>query len=256
MLVHLLAVMGCTLGLQPLTGVADPTDTADTGVVLPPPDCDDLDRDQDGFSTCELDCDDDDAATFPGAASNDNLNACMTDLDGDGYGAVSPQAGVRVGTDCDDSSIDIYPGATEVAFDGIDQDCDGKDSGEIITVNGEGNLPIQDYDTITSEATVTDCPGIIDATVNLEISHSFVGDLEVVLYSPSGFSFILHNRSGGSAANLIGSYSTSGGSLTPAQPLTPLSGSSGDGIWQLTVYDAAIGDSGTLNSWSLELSCL
>jgi len=29
--------------------------------------------------------------------------------------------------DCDDAHADAYPGGTEVANDGIDQDCDGKD---------------------------------------------------------------------------------------------------------------------------------
>lgn len=39
------------------------------------------------------------------------------DADCDGYG----------GTDCDDGNADVYPGATEVCGDGVDQDCDGVD---------------------------------------------------------------------------------------------------------------------------------
>ncbi len=35
--------------------------------------------------------------------------------------------GVDKDVDCDDSSPDVYPGATEVAGDGVDQDCDGVD---------------------------------------------------------------------------------------------------------------------------------
>ena len=30
-------------------------------------------------------------------------------------------------TDCDDGEAAVYPGATEVAYDGVDQDCDGAD---------------------------------------------------------------------------------------------------------------------------------
>ncbi|MBN8566005.1 MAG: S8 family serine peptidase, partial [Flavobacteriales bacterium] len=55
------------------------------------------------------------------------------DVDGDGFGdALSileateqPQGYVLDNTDCDDSDNTIYPGATEICFDGIDQNCNG-----------------------------------------------------------------------------------------------------------------------------------
>ena len=58
-------------------------------------DCDDtnadlnsLDTDMDGFSTCDGDCDDESDVTYPGAAYNDSATECLTDFDGDGYGAL------------------------------------------------------------------------------------------------------------------------------------------------------------------------
>ncbi|MEC8277800.1 MAG: MopE-related protein, partial [Myxococcota bacterium] len=58
-------------------------------------DCDDsdadlnsVDNDLDGFSTCDGDCDDDSNVTYPGAAYNDSTTECLTDSDGDGYGAL------------------------------------------------------------------------------------------------------------------------------------------------------------------------
>ena len=66
-----------------------------------------------GFVSDATDCDDSSAATYPGAAPLDSA-ACMTDGDGDGYGADSPAAGVSAGTDCDDGSATTFPGAAEL----------------------------------------------------------------------------------------------------------------------------------------------
>lgn len=65
------------------------------------------------------------------------------DQDADGYGGSSLTActGLPVGYttqsgDCDDTSADIHPGATEAAGDGIDQNCDGA---ELCFVDGDGD---------------------------------------------------------------------------------------------------------------------
>jgi hypothetical protein len=46
--------------------------------------------------------------------------AAIRDADGDGHDIVA--AG---GDDCDDTDADVYPGATETWYDGVDADCDG-----------------------------------------------------------------------------------------------------------------------------------
>jgi MYXO-CTERM domain-containing protein len=51
----------------------------------------------------------------------------MTDNDGDGFGDIGPATGVTAGTDCNDGTVSVYPGATETVSDGVDQDCDGGD---------------------------------------------------------------------------------------------------------------------------------
>ena len=47
------------------------------------------------------------------------------DVDGDGFGDVTPPAGVTSGTDCDDNQAAVNEDATEVVADGIDNDCNG-----------------------------------------------------------------------------------------------------------------------------------
>jgi len=85
------------------------------------------DEDNDGF-TSDIDCDDNDPHTFPGAAPNDSPTECMRDSDLDDYGDIYVSGEIIAGTDCDDTDADIYPGAEEIPDDGIDQDCNGFDA--------------------------------------------------------------------------------------------------------------------------------
>ena len=96
------------------------------------------DRDRDGFSDWDGDCNDRDPNFFPGnpkEACCDGLDNdcdgrddppgadcdCATDFDGDGWfaGPFGPKS------DCNDSNPNIHPGAIEVCGDGLDNDCDG-----------------------------------------------------------------------------------------------------------------------------------
>jgi hypothetical protein len=75
--------------------------------------------------TNSTDCDDADADTFPGAASNDSATSCMNDDDGDNYGDTTVSGTVVAGTDCDDARSAVRPGATETCATTYDDDCDG-----------------------------------------------------------------------------------------------------------------------------------
>ncbi|PCC73617.1 hypothetical protein SAMN02745121_07366 [Nannocystis exedens] len=91
-----------------------------------------------GFVPNDDDCADDDANTFPGAAENeDPPDACMQDLDGDGWGDSTPDdPDVTPGTDCDDGSEHTFPGAApnDDAMACM-TDVDGDDWGESMPMN-------------------------------------------------------------------------------------------------------------------------
>ena len=90
----------------------------------------DPDSDQDGFTTEDGDCDDEDATSYPGATEipydgiDQNCDGQdLTDVDLDTFDSDL----VEGGTDCNDDDASIYLGAVEIPDDGIDQDCDGED---------------------------------------------------------------------------------------------------------------------------------
>jgi subtilisin-like proprotein convertase family protein len=80
--------------------------------------------------------------------------------------------------------------------------------------------------------------------VHVDITHPFIGDLQVNLIAPSGKAVTLHSREGFSSDNIVTTYE--GGVLEEMR------GEGLNGEWQLQAIDFATRDSGTINSWSLE----
>ncbi len=74
------------------------------------------------------DCDDSNPDTFPGAAPNDDREACMQDEDGDDWGDDDPPPGVDPGSDCDDSNADAFPGAAR-----------NEDPPDLCTIDADGD---------------------------------------------------------------------------------------------------------------------
>jgi hypothetical protein len=124
----------------------------------------------DGHYAEVTDCDDTDASLSPdaveicdgadqncdGEADEGALTTFYEDVDGDGFGdsasrvnaCEAPTGYVVDGGDCSVADAAVFPGAAEIWYDGVDQDCDGRDDD-------------QDQDGVPA---VTDCDDL-DATV-------------------------------------------------------------------------------------------
>lgn len=104
-----------------------------------------------GFSTNDQDCDDADNTVYPGATElcdgvDNNCSGSVdeglattnyyvdSDNDGHGVGVATPFCNdpgtgfSLLNDDCDDSDASIYPGATEILNNGLDENCDGTDN--------------------------------------------------------------------------------------------------------------------------------
>ena len=101
---------------------------------------------------------------------------------------------------------------------------------------------IADFATINSPITVTGVAGNAPSTlkVSVNITHTYQGDLKVDLVAPDGTLYNIHNRSGGSADNVIKTVTINASSEVA------------NGTWNLRVNDNAAGDIGKLNSWSMQ----
>jgi serine protease len=109
------------------------------------------------------------------------------------------------------------------------------------TYNSSGPVAIADNATVESPIAVSGRGGNApsNATVAVNISHTYRGDLLVELVAPNGSTYALSDRSGGSADDVVGSFTVD------------LSSEALDGTWILRVNDNAAQDIGTLNSWSI-----
>ena len=94
--------------------------------------------------------------------------------------------------------------------------------------------------TATSEIPVGRSGDSGSVTITVDIRHTYIGDLVVVLRAPNGATATLHDREGGSANNIQRSYSINA------------SGVNSSGNWQLEIRDFWNVDAGYLNSWSIE----
>ena len=102
------------------------------------------------------------------------------------------------------------------------------------TYTNATDYTISDNVTVDSPITVSGRTGNAptNASVSVTILHTYKGDLKVDLVAPDGSLYNIHNRTGGSADNVNGTF------------IKNLSTEALNGTWKLRVNDNAAGDVG------------
>ncbi|MFH1437774.1 MAG: proprotein convertase P-domain-containing protein [Pseudomonadota bacterium] len=110
---------------------------------------------------------------------------------------------------------------------------------KVVESSGTVNIPDNSPDGVTSTITISDSDNIASMKVNVDITHTYIGDLKVELRH-GGKTVLLHNKSGGSTDNLKEEYA-----------ITDFIGAAVSGAWELFISDTASIDTGALNGWSI-----
>ncbi|MEV4425044.1 M28 family metallopeptidase [Streptomyces sp. R-07] len=94
---------------------------------------------------------------------------------------------------------------------------------------------------VTSSVTVSGVAGNAPSAlkVGVDIVHTYIGDLVVDLVAPDGSVYNLSNRAGGSADNIVQTYTVDASSEVA------------NGVWKLRVQDKASIDTGYINGFKL-----
>ncbi len=119
-------------------------------------------------------------------------------------------------------------------------------SRENVTVQA---IPDDNAAGIGSSLNFTETGAVQALAIEVEIQHTYIGDLRVELIAPSGKRTILHNKTGGRTRDLMLQLS-SGNSLSLAEMV----GEPIQGNWVLRVADLEALDTGALQRWSLQFT--
>ena len=164
-------------------------------------DCDDLDSqvNPDQVELCSTEGIDDNCNGEVDEDSASDTTTFFFDFDGDGYGGPDFETSVCGSTpptdysltadDCDDTNADVNPGAEEVCYDGLDNDCDASTDGEC---DYSGKVRFHDADArlfgaVSGDAAGTDVAsgdvdgdGVPDLIVSASMAGSGAGAVYVV----------------------------------------------------------------------------
>lgn len=127
----------------------------------------------------------------------------------------------------------------------LDAGCNGPDGsgngGDLNSYTNSDAVAIPDNSTagVVSELDVVRSGDAGLVTIDLDVAHTYIGDLRITLTSPTGGQVVLHGNQGGSANDINTTFQVD------------FTGFESQGIWELKAVDSARRDTGTINSWTL-----
>ena len=155
-------------------------------------------------------------------------------------------AGRQLGTGASSSTHNST--SSIVLSTAVPSDCAGGGTGVLhnfTSTDVPKNIPDNNATGVSSVINVpAGLNGILAVTVDVNITHTFRGDLVIQLIAPNGQTATLSNRAGGSADNFI----VTGLSITGFTAPSP------SGQWRLFVRDLAAIDTGRINSFVLHIT--
>jgi subtilisin family serine protease/subtilisin-like proprotein convertase family protein len=175
--------------------------------------------------------------------------------------------------------LTVGPDIRDAAGNQMDQDKDGRNglpadkfitstifSSDQTFASTDVGQPILDFIPVKSTIKITKDITIKDLNVQVNASHTYVGDLRITLIAPDGAKVVLFNHRGGSgdglddtvfddegANSIYRGTAPFDGSYKPEYVLSAFDGKNAKGTWQLVVEDNALLDIGRLNGWSLKI---
>ncbi len=150
--------------------------------------------------------------------------------------------------------------------------CGPQPTTEMATVSDAPGVAIPDSDPtgVTATINVTDSQTITDLNVDLDINHTWTGDLQITLTSPAGTAVTIFDggADGCSADDLIVLMDDESanpldcnpngdgnafplGDYMPSNALSAFDGEDTAGTWTLFIEDTVGGDTGVLNAWGI-----
>ncbi|MDC9530687.1 S8 family serine peptidase [Pseudoalteromonas sp. Angola-7] len=115
------------------------------------------------------------------------------------------------------------------------------------TYSSNASVDIPDNSPVgaVSVINVPDDLTVFGTTADVDITHTYSGDLVVKLVSAQGTQVTLQSNVGGSSDDIVRSFTSES-----------FNGEVATGDWTLHVEDTAAADTGTINTWSLTLSAI